>query len=72
MGRVVAQRPGGEGQVIQDATSEQPSRPTRLRPYGLSHPPHEGEGESQAQSVVVHTAFSVVAPFAGTLSVQTG
>ncbi len=45
MGRVVAQRPGGEGLVIWALRLNSLAAPTRLRPYGLSHPPHEGEGE---------------------------
>ncbi|EKY24723.1 hypothetical protein HMPREF0185_03176 [Brevundimonas diminuta 470-4] len=55
MGRVVEakRRPGGEGVTILVSTRTWPRRvdslaaPTRLRPVGLSHPPHKGEGEHQ-------------------------
>ncbi|GEM_PF-6285919 len=43
MGRVVAQRPGGEGRGWARRVACGVA-PTRLR-LGLSHPPHEGEGD---------------------------
>ena len=45
MGRVVAQRPGGEGAVRRSGADDLPNRPHPASPFGLSHPPHEGEGE---------------------------
>ncbi len=72
MGRVAeAVRPksGGGGEAIQALRVDRLALPTRsLR----DHPPHEGEGETQAQSVVVHAALSLAALFAGTVSVHTG
>src|SRR5690606_41243215 len=43
-GRGVAQRPGGEGLVIRVRLNSL-AVPTRLRPFGLNHPPRDGEGE---------------------------
>ncbi len=50
MGRVVAQRPGGEGMVIRNAALDLRKRPHPASPFGLSLPPHEGEGEASRYS----------------------
>ena len=46
MGRVVAQRPGGEGVAIETLRLTCQAAPTRLT-LRVSHPPREGEGEAQ-------------------------
>ncbi len=60
MGRVVAQRPGGEGLVIGPQRLNSLAAPTRLRPDGLTPPPRDGEGEASA-SYIVWTIFSIFA-----------
>ena len=50
MGRVVAQRPGGEDEAIRSAARDVPKRPHPVSPFGLNHPPHEGEGEATRYS----------------------
>ena len=69
-GRVVAQRPGGEGQAILGAALDLPCRPHPASPCGLSHPPRDGEGEARRARVVAAARGWLGTPYRHQASVK--
>ena len=64
MGRVVAQRPGGEGQAMPGVTLDQPKRPHPTSPFGSVTLPKTGREKSHAYFLrncsAVHASWWIV------------